>query len=104
MEHEGYTDTNCYWCIQYSKKRSIKGNGGLRGWRTGRSHLNYNIVENGQNTEKSPGDLRILADTIKQVEMKHKIWKEYIRRTKTRDKTLPQKPHQRNKYLGCAPH
>ena len=23
--------------------------------------LNYNIIENGQNTEKSPGDLRILA-------------------------------------------
>ena len=26
-------------------------------------HLNYSIVENGQNTEKSPGDLRRLAVT-----------------------------------------
>ena len=39
------------------------------------------------------------ADTIKQVEMKGKIPKEYLRRTKktTRDKTV----QQRNKYLGC---
>ena len=26
-------------------------------------HPNYNIIENGQNTEKSPGDLRRLAVT-----------------------------------------
>ena len=39
------------------------------------------------------------ADTIK-VEMKDQIQKEYLRRTR---KLLKQKPHQRNKYLGCAP-
>ena len=35
------------------------------------------------------------ADTIKQVEMKDKIPKEYLRRTTkiTREKTLQQKPH-----------
>ena len=27
------------------------------------NHPNYNIIENGQNTEKSPGDLRRLAVT-----------------------------------------
>ena len=45
------------------------------------------------------------ADTIKQVKMKDTIRKEYLRITEktTRDKTLQQKPHQRNKYLGCAP-
>ena len=45
------------------------------------------------------------ADTIKQVQMKDAIRKEYLRRTRktTRDKTLQQKHHQRNKYLGCAP-
>ena len=34
-------------------------------WRTWTSgdHPNYYIVENGQNTEKSPGDLRKLAVT-----------------------------------------
>ena len=44
------------------------------------------------------------ADTIKQVEMKEKIKKEYLRRTKKllRDKTMLQKPYQRNKYLGCT--
>ena len=45
------------------------------------------------------------AETIKQVEMKDKIRKEYLRRTRKllETKILPQKPHQRNKYLGCAP-
>ena len=50
------------------------------------------------------------ADTIKQVQMKDMIPIEYLRRTRklletkliTTIKTLQQKPHQRNKYLGCA--
>ena len=32
-------------------------------WRTSGDHPNYYIIENGQNTEKSPGDLRRLAVT-----------------------------------------
>ena len=40
------------------------------------------------------------ANTTKQVEMKDKTRKKYLRRT---DKTLLQKPHQKNKYLRCAP-
>ena len=43
------------------------------------------------------------ADTIKQVQMKDKIRKEYLRRTRKLLETKLQKPHQRNKYLGCAP-
>ena len=44
------------------------------------------------------------ADTIKQMEMKDKIRKVLWRTKKaTREKTLQQKPHQRNKYLGGAP-
>ena len=43
-------------------KGLLKGTGGLGSWRTSQNHPNYNI-ENGQNTEKSPGDLRILAVT-----------------------------------------
>ena len=39
------------------------------------------------------------AEIIKQVQMKDTTRKEYLRR----DKTLQQKPHQRNKYLGSAP-
>ena len=37
--------------------------GRLGSWRTSGNHLNYSIIENGQNTEKSPGDLRRLAVT-----------------------------------------
>ena len=41
-------------------KRS-KGTGGLGSWRTNEGHPNNSIIENDQNTEKSPGDLRRLA-------------------------------------------
>ena len=41
----------------------IKWTGGIRSWSTSGDHPNYSIVENGQNTEKSPGDLRRLAVT-----------------------------------------
>ena len=41
----------------------IKGTGGLGGWRTNGDHSKYNIVENRQNTEMSPGDLKRLAVT-----------------------------------------
>ena len=39
------------------------GTGGLGSWRTSGDYPNYSITENGQNTEKSPGDLRRLAVT-----------------------------------------
>ena len=38
-----------------------KGSGGLGSWGTSGDYPNYSIVENGQNTEKSPEDLRRLA-------------------------------------------
>ena len=44
-------------------KGLLKGSGGLGGWRTSGDHSNYYIIENSQNTEKSPGDLRRLAVT-----------------------------------------
>ena len=44
-------------------KRLKKGTGGLGNKRTSGDHLNYCIIEIGQNTEKSPGDLRRLAVT-----------------------------------------
>ena len=44
------------------------------------------------------------ADAIKQVEMKNKIQKEYLKENSkaTRDKTMKQKPYQRNKNLSCT--
>ena len=44
-----------------------KGTGGLGRWRTSGDHPNYYIIENNQNTEKSPRDLRRLAVTQTQV-------------------------------------
>ena len=63
MDHEADDYTNCDWWIQHSSLMTIKGTGGLGGWRKSGDHPNYSIVENGQNTEKSPGDLRRLAVT-----------------------------------------
>ena len=49
------------WSFWYSYQRIIKGTGGLGGWKTSGDHPNYYIIENGQNTEKSPGDMRSFA-------------------------------------------
>ena len=38
-------------------KGLLKGAGGLGSWQTIGDHPNDSIIENGQNTEKSPGDL-----------------------------------------------
>ena len=63
MEHEGDNYTIWDSCFQYNDKTIIKETGGLRGWKTSGDHPNNNIIENGQNTEKSTGDLRRLAVT-----------------------------------------
>ena len=41
----------------------IKGTGRLESWRTSGDHPNYSIIENDQNTEKSPGNMKRLAVT-----------------------------------------
>ena len=63
MEHAGDNYTNRDWCFWHSNKRIIKGPGGLGSWRTSGDHQNLGIIENDQNTEKSPGDLKRLAVT-----------------------------------------
>ncbi len=60
IEHKGDDYTIRDW---YSNEWIIKRTGELGGWRTSGDHPNYSIVENGQNTEKSPGDLRRLVVT-----------------------------------------
>ncbi len=42
-------------------KGLLKGTGVVGSWWTSGDHSNYCIIENGQNTEKSPGDLRRFA-------------------------------------------
>ena len=44
--------TNRDWCFWYSNKMIIKRTGGLGSWKTSGDHPNYNIIGNGQNTEK----------------------------------------------------
>ena len=44
-------------------KGLLKGTGGLGSWRKNGDHPNDSIIDNGQNTKKSPGDLRRLAVT-----------------------------------------
>ena len=63
MEHESNNYTNRDWCFWYSHQRIIKEIGGLGNKRTSGDHPNNYIIENDQNTEKSPGDLRRLAVT-----------------------------------------
>ena len=58
MEHESDADTNFNWCVWYSHQRIDKETGGLRNKRTYGYHPNDTIIKIGQNTEKSPGDLR----------------------------------------------
>ena len=72
MEYEGDNYTNCDWCFWYSNLRIIKKTGRLGIWRTSGDHPNYSIIENGQNTEESPRDLRRLAIT-KTPEKNHHI-------------------------------
>ena len=77
IEHEGDSYSNHDWCFWYSHQRIIKGTGGLGNRRTNGDHPNYNIIENGQNTEKSHGHLRRLAVTqtpVKNHQLKL-IWK-----------------------------
>ena len=50
--------TNCDWCFWRSNKRTIEGPGRLVSWRMSADHPNDVIIENSQNTEKNPGDLR----------------------------------------------
>ena len=63
MEHESDNYTNHDWSFWYNHQRIIKGTGGLGNKKTSGDQPNYYIIENDQNTEKSPGDLRRLAVT-----------------------------------------
>ena len=71
MEHEGDNYTNRSWFFWFGHQRIIKVTGGLENKRTSGDHprvstrplIYYYIIENGQNTEKSPGDLRRLTVT-----------------------------------------
>ena len=58
MHQESDGDTNYNWRARYSHQRIGTGTGGLGNKRTSEDHPNYSIIYIGQNTKKSPGDLR----------------------------------------------
>ena len=64
MDHESGGDTHCNWCTWYSHQRIDKGTGGLGSKRTIGDPSNYCIIKIGENTEKSPGDLKRLAVSL----------------------------------------
>ena len=63
MEHESNGDTNCNWCTLNNHQKFRRKARGVGNWRTSLDYTDCNIVEVGQNTEKSSGDLRKLAVT-----------------------------------------
>ena len=71
MEHESDVYTNYNWDSRYSHQRINKGTGGLGNKRMSGDHPNDYIIEIGQNTEKSPGDLRRLVVTHTSVRNHH---------------------------------
>ncbi len=58
MEHAGDNYTNCDWCFWHVNENIIKGTGRFGSWQPIGDHPNNSIIENSQNNEKSPGDLR----------------------------------------------
>ena len=63
MAHESDGDTNYNRCTRYSHQRIDKRTGGLGNKRVNGDRPNYSIIKIGQNTEKSPGEVRRLAVT-----------------------------------------
>ena len=67
MEHESDSDASYNWRARYNHYGIGTWIRGLGDKRSG-DHPNYSIIEIGQNTKKSPGDLRRLAVTQTPVE------------------------------------
>ena len=61
MEDESDGDIHCNWRAWNNPQRIGKGTGRRENKRTSGDHPDYSIIKIGQNTEKSPGDLRRLV-------------------------------------------
>ena len=61
MGNEGDDDTSHGWCTWNNPLRIVKGTGRLRNKKTSKDYQDFCFFKIGQNTEKSPGDLRGLA-------------------------------------------
>ena len=63
MENEGDDNTDCNWCTWNDPQMLGKRTRSVGNRRKNRDHPSYRMVVIGQNTEKTPGDLRRLAIT-----------------------------------------
>ena len=70
MEHEGDGDYNSGWCTWDNPQRIGTETRRLENKSTSSDHPVYSIIKIGQNTEKSPGDLRRFALTRTPVKKK----------------------------------
>ena len=62
--------------------------GGLGSWQPSGDHPNDSVIENGQNTEKSPGDLRRLALTQTQTPVNDHQLPGYLQRLNNSEEKL----------------
>ena len=97
---------NSKWCAGKNPQKFNKRTGIHRILRTGREHPAWRMVKIGQDTEKSPGDLRSLAVTQTSVKDNHltlvrKILKQY-RNNNNGNKTRTRKKQQKNKNKGSC--
>ncbi len=65
MENERDSNPTCNLYTRYSHERIGIATGRLGNKRTSGDHPNYSIIENGQNTQKSPGDMKRLDEKLK---------------------------------------
>ena len=61
LKHEGDGNINCCWYARNGPQRLRKETRRIENQKKNRDHPDYSIVEDGQNTEKSPGDPRRIA-------------------------------------------
>ena len=81
-------DTNCNWCARFSHKKTGTITGRLGNKRLSGNHPNYSSVQIGQNTKKSPGDLRTHAVTRTPVENHRPRWYEKLTNEKNNNNAL----------------
>ena len=80
VEHENGSYASCNWCSWYSDQRIATKTWELGNKRTSRSHACYSIAEIGQNTEKSPEELKRVAVVQTSVKAISSRWCETLKK------------------------